>query len=124
MGSERIKILVVEDDEVLIEIYQVFLKDFQLLIAKNGEEAVRMFKFFKPDIVLMDISMPLMDGVEATREIMKINPSAIVIGVTAFSSQRGEELLRAGAKEIIRKPFNRKVLLEVIKKYADGLRKS
>uniref|UniRef100_A0A7J2TFU8 Response regulator n=1 Tax=Archaeoglobus fulgidus TaxID=2234 RepID=A0A7J2TFU8_ARCFL len=104
--------------------YQVFLKDFRVLIAKNGEEAVRMFKFFKPDIVLMDISMPLMDGVEATREIMKINPSAIVIGVTAFSSQRGEELLRAGAKEIIRKPFNRKVLLEVIKKYADGLRKS
>jgi len=120
MGSKKAKVLVVDDDDVLLEIYQVFLRDFQVYIAKNGEEAVRAFKFFKPDIVLMDISMPIMDGVEATKEILKADPGAVVIGVTAFASQRGDELLKAGAKEILGKPFNRRTLIEMINKYVNS----
>jgi len=120
MGSKKAKVLVVDDDDVLLEIYQVFLRDFQVYIAKNGEEAVRAFKFFKPDVVLMDISMPIMDGVEATKEILKADPEAVVIGVTAFASQRGDELLKAGAKEILGKPFNRRTLIEMINKYVNS----
>ncbi len=120
MGSKKAKVLVVDDDDVLLEIYQVFLRDFQVYIAKNGEEAVRAFKFFKPDVVLMDISMPIMDGVEATKEILKADPGAVVIGVTAFASQRGDELLKAGAKEILGKPFNRRTLIEMINKYVNS----
>ncbi|MCS7118517.1 MAG: response regulator [Archaeoglobaceae archaeon] len=117
MNPRKAKILVVDDDEILLEIYRVFLRDFELMTARNGEEAIKLFKSFKPDIILMDISMPTMDGVEATKEILKTDPRAVVIGVTAFASQRGDELLKAGAKEIVRKPFNRKGLIEVIKRY-------
>ncbi len=120
MSSKKAKVLVVDDDDVLLEIYQVFLRDFQVYIAKNGEEAVRAFKFFKPDVVLMDVSMPIMDGVEATKEILKVDPRAVIIGVTAFASQRGDELLKAGAKEILGKPFNRKTLIEMIDKYVNS----
>jgi two-component system response regulator/two-component system chemotaxis response regulator CheY len=120
MSSKKAKVLVVDDDDVLLEIYQVFLRDFQVYVAKNGEEAVRAFKFFKPDVVLMDISMPVMDGVEATKEILKADPRAVVIGVTAFAPQRGDELLKAGAKEILGKPFNRRALIEIINKYLNS----
>ncbi|MCC6027593.1 MAG: response regulator [Archaeoglobus sp.] len=120
MSSKKAKVLVVDDDDVLLEIYQVFLRDFQVYVAKNGEEAVRAFKFFKPDVVLMDISMPVMDGVEATKEILKADPKAVVIGVTAFAPQRGDELLKAGAKEILGKPFNRRTLIEIINKYLNS----
>lgn len=120
MGNKKPRILVVDDDEVLIEIYKVFLRDFDLLIATNGEEAVRTYKFFKPDVVLMDISMPVMDGVEATREILKGDPDAIIVGVTAFATQRGDELLKAGAREVIGKPFNRKTIINVITKYLNS----
>lgn len=120
MGNRKVRVLVVDDDEVLIEIYRVFLRDFDLLIATNGEEAVRAYKFFKPEIVLMDISMPVMDGVEATKEILKGDPNAVIIGVTAFATQRGNELLNAGAKEVIGKPFNRKTILEVISRHLNS----
>ncbi|MFN3383268.1 MAG: response regulator [Archaeoglobaceae archaeon] len=117
MGNRKVRVLVVDDDEVLIEIYRVFLRDFDLLTATNGEEAVKVYRFFKPEVVLMDISMPVMDGVEATKEILKVDPNAVIIGVTAFATQRGEELLRAGAREVIGKPFNRKTILEVITRH-------
>lgn len=120
MGSRKTRVLVVDDDEVLLEIYRVFLRDFELLTATNGEEAVRMYSFFKPEIVLMDISMPVMDGIEATREILRRDPNAVIVGVTAFASQRGDELLKTGAREVIGKPFNRKTLIDVIKKYLDS----
>jgi two-component system response regulator/two-component system chemotaxis response regulator CheY len=120
MSSKKAKVLVVDDDDVLLEIYQVFLRDFQVYVAKNGEEAVRAFKFFKPDVVLMDISMPVMDDVEATKEILKADPKAVVIGVTAFAPQRGDELLKVGAKEILGKPFNRRTLIEIINKYLNS----
>ncbi|MEM0089649.1 MAG: response regulator [Archaeoglobaceae archaeon] len=120
MVNRKTRVLVVDDDEVLIEIYKIFLRDFDLLTATNGEEAVRVYRFFKPEIVLMDISMPVMDGVEATREILKVDPNAVIVGVTAFATQRGEELLRAGAKEVIGKPLNRKTLIDVITKYLNS----
>ncbi|MCX8172270.1 MAG: response regulator [Archaeoglobaceae archaeon] len=113
----NIKVLVVEDDPSIREIVKIMLKEYEIIEASNGREGVILYKTLRPEIVLMDISMPEMDGVEATKEILKINPNAIVIGLTAFSRTRGHELLSAGARDIINKPFTRKSLKEMIEKF-------
>lgn len=65
----------------------------------------------------MDIMLPVMDGVQATKEILKIDPNARIIGVTAYAVNRGKELLRAGALDILKKPFSRNELVEIIDKF-------
>ena len=114
----RKRILIVEDDAAVLEAIQLMLSDnYEVIVATNGLEAVKMYETYKPDIVLMDIAMPVMDGVEATKEILKRDPGAVIIGVTAYAAKRGKELLEAGAKEIVEKPFTRKKLIETIEKY-------
>ncbi len=111
------RILVVDDDMAMRELLKIMLKGHEVYEAENGREAVELYKSLKPDVVLMDILMPVMDGIDATKEILKINSNAIIIGITAFSSHKGKDLLNVGAKEIIDKPFTRKKLLETIEKY-------
>ncbi len=116
----RRRILIVEDDEAVLETVELMLgKDYEIMKATDGWEAVKLYKVFNPDIVLMDIVMPRMDGVEATREILKIDPEAKIIGVTAYASRKGKELIEAGAKEIVEKPFTRSELVGTIEKYLD-----
>lgn len=114
----KLKIMVVEDDVAVLEVVQLMLGDkYEVIVATNGEDAIKKYKMFKPDIVLMDVMMPVMDGIEATKEIKKIDPDAKIIGLTAYARSKGEELLKAGALEIIEKPFTRSKLIEVIEKY-------
>lgn len=65
------KVLVVEDDPYVFELYKRLfdLKDFSTDVAKNGKEGVEKAKSFKPDIILMDIMMPVMDGIESLKRI-------------------------------------------------------
>ncbi len=112
------KVLIVEDDDAVREVFTIMLAgNYEVLEADNGRKAIEIYMREKPDLVLMDIVMPDIDGVVATREILKIDPEAKILGVSAFTVHRGEELLAAGAREIITKPFTRKKLLEVVKKY-------
>lgn len=111
------RILIVDDDPNIREIVRIMLKDYETIEASNGKEAVMLYKTMRPDIVLMDINMPGMDGVEATKEILKVNRNAIIIGLTAFTRTRGHELLEAGVRDIISKPFTRKSLKEMIEKF-------
>lgn len=111
-----VRVLVIDDDDSIREIIRIMLKEFEVLEASNAIEGIKLFQTMNPDIVLMDISMPGIDGVEATKEILKINPKAIVLGITAFARSRGKELIEAGAKGIIEKPFTRKSLKEIIGK--------
>jgi two-component system response regulator/two-component system chemotaxis response regulator CheY len=111
------KVLVVEDDAAIIEILKLMLSDYEVMVATNGKSAVNAYKQLNPDLVLMDIVMPEMDGVEATKEILKIDPNAKILAITAYAGRRGKEILEAGALEIIEKPFRRKELIERIEKY-------
>ncbi len=112
------RVLVVEDDLAVLEVLQLMLSEkFDVIVATNGKEGVEMYQSMKPDIVLMDIMMPEMDGVQATKEILKRDPNAKILAITAYAAHKGKDILEAGALEIIEKPFTKKQLIETIEKY-------
>ncbi|MCS7121805.1 MAG: response regulator [Archaeoglobaceae archaeon] len=112
------KILVVEDDLALLEVLKIMLQEeFEVILATDGKSAVKIYETYKPDLVLMDIALPEMNGVEATKEIVKRDPNAKIIAVSAYARSRGKEILDVGAKETLEKPFTKKKLIEIIKKY-------
>lgn len=118
MVKNRKKVLIVDDDLAILEVLQLMLKDnFEVIVARNGREAVEKYRLFKPDIVIMDIVMPEMDGIQATKEILKIDPNAKIIAISAYAKHKGDEMLKAGALELVDKPFTRVKLLEIIGKY-------
>lgn len=85
--------------------------------AVNGKEAVEMYKSQTPDFVTMDITMPEMDGIEALKEILKIDSGAVVIMCSAIGQQANVlEAIKLGAKDFIVKPFQPERVLESIKK--------
>ncbi|MEM2120335.1 MAG: response regulator [Archaeoglobaceae archaeon] len=112
------KVLIAEDDLALLETLAIMLKDrYEIYTARNGEELIKLFKEKRPDLVVTDILMPEIDGVEATKRILEIDPNAIVIGITAYYLSKAKSLLEVGAKEVLEKPFTRKKLIETIEKY-------
>ncbi|RKX50649.1 MAG: two-component system response regulator [Thermotogae bacterium] len=83
--------------------------------AGNGKEAVEKYKELKPDLVTMDIVMPEMDGISAVKEIMKIDPNAKIIMITAVGQEaKVMEALKSGAKGYIVKPFQAPKVIEEI----------
>ncbi len=85
--------------------------------ATNGEEAVKKFQSLKPDLVTMDITMPLVDGVEAMKMILALDKTAKVVMITA-AGQKDKIIscLKEGASEFITKPFDSKEVIETITK--------
>jgi CheY-like chemotaxis protein len=115
-------ILIAEDDFVNAKVVMTYLKDcgYRFEWAKNGEDAVRYAEYEKPSLILMDIQMPILHGVDAIR-LIRNNPSlqAIpIIAVTALAMPGDREgCLQAGATEYISKPFQLKHLLSRIESY-------
>lgn len=115
----RKKILIAEDIESNFMQINIFLKkDYTISWVRNGEEAVKSFLHDRPDLILMDIRMPVMNGIEATEKIRTIAPRLPIIGVTAnayFAEQ--QQILAAGCNDIIAKPYTLEKLQETISKY-------
>jgi len=89
--------------------------------AENGKRAVELAAELEPDVVLMDLSMPVMDGVEATREIIRRRPESVVVVLTSFSDHaRVTEALRAGAVGYQLKDRDPRDLLAAVRAAADG----
>ena len=85
--------------------------------AENGAKAVEKYKELSPDLVLMDITMPEMDGIQALKEIKKIDGGAKVIMCSAMGQQAMViEAIQSGAKDFIVKPFQAERVLEAVKK--------
>ncbi|HAL32145.1 MAG TPA: two-component system response regulator [Lachnospiraceae bacterium] len=85
--------------------------------AENGAKAVEKYNELKPDLVLMDITMPEMDGIEALKAIKGADPAALVIMCSAMGQQAMViEAIQAGAKDFIVKPFQAERVLEAVKK--------
>jgi CheY-like chemotaxis protein len=106
--------MIVDDDPSVREVLKMMLKDFNVLEAADGEKAIQKFMVERPRIVLMDIMMPKVDGVEATKKIKEMEPETIVVGITAFDQSRKEDLINAGAKDVLTKPVTKKKLLKLI----------
>ena len=85
--------------------------------AENGLKAVEKYNELKPDLVLMDITMPEMDGIQALKQIKSVDPSASIIMCSAMGQQAMViEAIQSGAKDFIVKPFQAERVLEAVKK--------
>ena len=120
MKNETIKILLVDDEPDILEIVGYHLKKegYQVFKANNGNEAVNNAKAIEPHLILLDIMMPEMDGIEACEKIRALNGLENV--VIAFFTARGEDYsqvagFEAGADDYITKPVKPKVLISKVK---------
>jgi two-component system chemotaxis response regulator CheY len=105
--DSRPRVLVVDDDDDVRELFGAILEslDFEVVgTANSGESGVALFKETRPDLVLLDIRMPVMNGVTALREILKIDADAAVVMLTNVDGPSvADDCILAGAKDYIRK---------------------
>lgn len=112
-------ILIAEDNESNFKLLNVMIgQAFTLIRAHDGIEAITMFEQFKPDIILMDIKMPNMDGLDATRIIREISKNTPIIALSAYAYEEDKKAaLDSGCNEFIAKPISQTLLLQTLKKY-------
>ncbi|MFC4557227.1 response regulator [Virgibacillus kekensis] len=83
--------------------------------AQNGAEAVKLYKELNPELVTMDITMPVMNGIDAIKEIIAIDPAATIVVCSAMGQQKVVvECIELGAKDFIVKPFDENRVLDTI----------
>ncbi len=117
-------VLLAEDNEANVHSIANYLEaaGYQVLIAKNGLEAIAITQTHHPDLILMDIQMPSMDGIEATKQI-RLEPTLVnvpIIALTALAMTGDrEKCLEAGANEYLTKPVRLKVLSQKIQAFLD-----
>ncbi len=115
-----LRVLIVDDLEFMRTVIREILEQAGFEIAgeaANGEEGVAMFNQLKPDLVLMDITMPVMDGIEALKQIKRHHQDATVIMCSALGQQ--EYIIKAiqcGARDFVVKPFNPERIISAIHK--------
>ena len=125
MSKEKITILLAENHVVVRESIRQFLEreaSFEVVgEAGDGEEAVRMASQLKPDVIVMDISMPKLNGIEATKQIKAFQPSAVILILTAYDyEQYIFPLLEAGAAGYLLKDVSSRELISAIQTVHKG----
>ena len=123
---KTLKILIVEDEIRLAQLLKeaIYNSFFSIVIAKDGNEGLKKFKTFKPDIIITDIMMPFCDGLEMTQKIKELDENIQIIVLSAHSDK--EKLLKAidlGISKYFIKPFDPEEVIEHINKIAPKLRK-
>ncbi len=121
-GSDKqpIRVLVVDDLAFMREAIRDALSDTEIRIigeAQNGRDALTMYQTAKPDVVLLDIAMPYMDGITALGKLMRIDPAARVVMCSAMDEQR--LIIRAiqlGARDFVVKPFRPERIVSAVRK--------
>jgi two-component system chemotaxis response regulator CheY len=113
------KVLVVDDAEFLrVRLTKMLSTDgYEVFQAENGAKAVTLYKEIHPDVVLMDVTMPEMDGLTALKEIVSFDPKARVIMLTALGQESVVlEAVKSGARDFIVKPFEHDRVMKAITK--------
>ena len=112
-------ILIVEDIELNIDVLtQILEEEYHLIVARDGAQGVALTEEHKPDLVLMDISLPIMDGYEATRRIRILFPNLPIIGISAHAMSGDEDkALSAGLSAYLTKPVDEVLLTSKVKQY-------
>ena len=121
-GEAKRKILIAEDDPNILELLKLYMcrDGFEVETAVNGGEALAKFRIFKPDLVLLDVMMPVLDGISAT-EVLRRESNIPIILLTAKSESSDKVLgLTVGADDYITKPFDP---MEVLARVRSQLRR-
>ncbi len=124
MGS---RVLVVDDQKGVRRLLEeLFRKDgYEVTVAVDGKDSVEKVKAYTPDIILMDMKMPNMNGLEASQEIIKLNDKIPIIMMTAYGEMEVvQKALEVGVKRYITKPFDiidlRNMVREVLEQQTTG----
>ncbi len=124
-NKERPLILVAEDDESNFKLIKAIINNrCDVLWARNGQEMLNLYEQHgeQADVLLMDLKMPLMDGLEATRIIRQSSPDITIIVQTAYAFYEDQQqAMVAGATEVLVKPITLMALRNSLKKYVPGL---
>ena len=116
---EKIKILLVDDEKEFVETLseRIRMRDHDSAVALNGEQALKKIDDDLPDVVVLDLKMPGMDGMEVLRRIRKAYPKVQVIMLTGHGSEKDEEEARKlGVFEYLQKPIDIETLMKKVKK--------
>jgi len=111
-------VLIADDSEFMRNLLREILEEDHTIVeeVENGVEAVEVFEETEPDLVMMDIVMPIRDGIEATDEIKNEHPGANVIMCTSVGQEeKMKEAVKAGADGYITKPFQKPSVMEAIR---------
>ena len=123
MTTSKLRILVVDDERQITRMLRASLQSsgHEVLIANDGAEALARFSADQPDLVISDLAMPVMDGLELTRAIRAIAPTPIIVLSVRESDRMKVEALDAGADDYLTKPFSMPELLARVRAQARRL---
>jgi len=111
---QKQKILIVEDDSDLLDIYQYILSDFDVILCKNAYEAMKQIKKERPKIALIDLVLPDIDGIELAKMLKATDPNFDIIAISGFIDNFREKLERIGIRRMIKKPFRKSDIISAI----------
>jgi two-component system chemotaxis response regulator CheY len=115
------RVLIVDDSIAVARQMEKIITDSGDFIpighAKNGLEAIKMYKELQPDIICMDMNMPVMDGLTSLRTLVALNREVKVVMITSLGGvgDKFTEALKLGAKNVISKPFETDVVLKILR---------
>ncbi len=124
--AKKGSVLICDDEEIMREVLETILSGagYRVDLAKTGEEAIELYGHKPYDAVLMDVSMPGMGGLTATEELIKLDPEAVVLMITAFATfDTAISAWEKGAAGVIRKPFQNEQILAFVAKGVKKRRK-
>jgi len=105
--SDPIRVVVADDDESFAHSLATLLETdgrFEVVgVAANGEQAIQLGIWHDPDVVVMDVRMPIIDGIEATRLLRRSRPRTCVLMMSGDTSDRSQEAIAAGAADVVHK---------------------
>lgn len=116
-SAKKGSIMIVDDEPDILVVLEEFLSKewFKVLTARNGKDATEKLKTNEIDLILLDMAMPDMNGIETLKELKKIKPNISVIMITAYrDAEKVVEAFRLGACDCIFKPFDLKYLRQAV----------
>ena len=120
------KILIVDDSPVSRKIMKSCMpadKEYEFFEAGDGKSGIDKYVELRPDVTFMDLTMPVMDGMQALQEIIKIDPKAVVIVCTADVQMKTIfKVMNLGALMVVRKPINKQAIDDALRKAEDKLK--
>lgn len=111
-------ILVVDDEKEICDLFKNVLtrEDYQVFTAANGVEAISLGKQYRPDLILLDLNMPEMGGIEALQNLKRVKKDMKVIVLTGYGTLKtAKEAMRLGAYDYLTKPFDLGLVKDAIK---------